>query len=311
MKIKSKASAIKNGFLVLAFMGGSLLCVACSSEGDEAAVRQTQAQQQSTVIATKDGIHLTQAHLDAAFKIDVAFSAKSHLTPAERKELKDLTIAEFLQDPQATLDSLNEMIAEVDSMAEVETQASLPKTTGVSAGGSGVVSNGNVAQGHLQLRQALRVMNQNSGTNARFSDNSFGGVNVNQLRTFIAGSQLSSSSYNAHGSGQRTFTMCSNGTFRYYYGSLSSVSPSVGGGEVTGISEASATGYWDAYQEGGNIALLLFSSDAGFLDETINNTGLLPMPIAAYQHDAVQLGQRGQAPTPDMLLARTEHAGCW
>jgi len=80
--------------------------------------------------------------------------------------------------------------------------------------------------------------------------------------------------------------------------------------ELSGTDEVHASGYWDAYQENGNDALLLFSTDPGFLDESLNSTGLLPMPIAAYQHDVIQLGQKGQAPTPDMLLSRQAISSC-
>lgn len=261
----------------------------------------------SRVIASKNGLHLTQEHLDDAMKIQLEFSDQTAFTPDEYNEFETSLIEEFIADPQETIDFILEAAADIESDVQAATTPHLPNQAPVV---DSQPKYSTIANGHLQLRQSIRVMSQDSRSNSQFAEQAFNTPSVNQLRSFFADSQISSSNSNAYSSGQRVFTFCADGTFNYYYGSSSGVSPTFGGGEASSIHEASARGYWDAYQENGNDAILMYSTDAGFADETINNSGLLPILIAAYQEDLIQMGQRGQPASPDMLLARNSISGC-
>lgn len=264
------------------------------------------ADQKSTILASKHGLNLTQEHLDMAARADIEFGSKSALSAAELEELKLSLIQEFNADPQGTIDLTIEMYTEIEPTYSSKT--SIPKTPITS---NQTTPNSEVAVGHMQLRQSVRSLSQQPEAKTAFPDTAFNTSSVNQLRKFIVNSQLTSSNYNDYSSSKRVYTFCADGTFFYYYGSSSRAAPTFGSGEVTRTDEDKAKGYWDTYQEKGNDVILLFSTDPDFLDESMNNTGLLPMPIAAYQQDVIQLGQKGQSPTPDMLLSRQAIGGCY
>ncbi len=263
------------------------------------------AEKTPSILATKNGLNLTQQHLDLAIAIELEYTEESHFSQAEQNELKTILIEEFNTEPQETIDSIMDEAAELNLVQSKKSSNRTKQKQPIQS----IPVRTDTAPGHLKLRQNINQLSQRSGNNTSIPDSAFNTSNVNQLRKFIADSQITSSNYNNYSSSKRVFRFCKDGTFRYYYGSNSSITS--GSGEISGTNEASASGYWDAYQENGNDALLLFSADPGFLDESLNNTGMLAIPIAAYQEDLVQLGQRGQQATPDLLMGREVIAGCY
>ncbi len=259
----------------------------------------------TSIIATKNGINFTQQHLDLAIAIELEYTEGSHFSQAEQNELKTILIEEFNTEPQETINSIMDEAAELD-LVQSEKSSNHTKQKKPT---QSVPDHTDIATGHLKLRQNIKQLNQRSGNNSTIPDAAYNTPSVNQLRKFIASSQITSSNFNDYSSSKRVFSFCKDGTFRYYYGSNSSITSN--NAELSGTNEASASGFWDAYQENGNDALLLFSADPAFLDESLNNTGLLPIPIAAYQEDLIQLGQRGQQATPDLLMSRTLTSGCY
>jgi len=268
--------------------------------------------EQSTIeniLATKDGYQLTGEDLGKANAIEAVLEGQKY-TP-------EALIAEFEKDPAGTLSSINEIYTEVVASDGIQTTPSSiasrsqtqPELSVATVSQQG--SDEALAGGHRQLRQHFFAILQRSGSGQRISEGAFNTPSVNRLRAYLKNSQIVSSGASEYASSAHTYVFCADGTFMYSYGGSMFLSSNVPGEwDAGGTLTDSARGYWDVYTENGNDAALLYSTDPGFLDQSMANTGLLPMPIAAYQADVVQLGARGMPATPDMLLRRTTIAGC-
>ncbi len=261
----------------------------------------------SNILASKDGHQLTEEDLRKANEIEAVLDGESYT--------REVLIAEFEEDPAGTLATINEIYAEVVDIEENTSGSSSIVTAQQSqqsasfAAASQPQSEGALANGHRQLRQILFTLMQQSGSGQQLSEQAFNTPSVNSLRSFLKNSQIVSSGTSAHSSSTHTYVLCADGTFYYSYsGSMSLDSTVAGEWNVGGTLTDSARGYWDVYTENGNDAALLYSSDPGFADTSMN--GLMPIPIAAYQADLIQMGARGMPATPDMLLRRVAISGC-
>jgi hypothetical protein len=263
------------------------------------------------VLARKDGYVLTEAHFQEALQIEMAMEDESYYPIADQLALKAGILEMFYDDPAGLLEELEKY-----SQLLGVSQEGGPRPASPSTQAAPRVSGQGVAQGHLQLRQSVEALNQRNGGTASFTDQSFDTPSVNQLRTFMANSQMVHKVSSEYYSGTTVYTFCSDGTFRYSQNSgmsVSSTSPGSGGyetGNVFAQDQGVAQGYWDAYSEGGVDAILIYSADAAFASESMNNTGLLPFLVAQYQSDVIQVGPRGVPATPDNLIRRQAISGC-
>ena len=268
------------------------------------------------VLATQNGFTLTRGHFEREVEIERALSGDASVSEIEIGLMKTELIEEFYADPAATLKLIDEVYADIFSG---ENGAIDPELLSVAAPAPATelapaqefapaptFQATTQAAGHSQMRETLG----NFVPIAQLASDAFTAPDVNQLRSFIGSSQLVSANFNDYSSGEHVYTFCPGGTFIYYYGSSTSIPGSDAGVSLSGIHEDEAVGVWDAYHEGGQIMLLLYSNMPAFVDQSINNTGLLAMPIAHFEADVVQLGPRGLPPSTDNLLPRTQIAGC-
>jgi hypothetical protein len=166
-----------------------------------------------------------------------------------------------------------------------------------------------MAPGHAFVEQAVESFYSQNQLDYRQELN-FGSEATENLRAYIANSALTMSSSSELSSMNSTYVFCPDGAFHYRYTSVSSVGSYSGDISVSGTSESEYSGYWAAaYALTGNDALILYSTNEEFLEENSPLPFML-LPIAHYQHDLVQLGLKGQAAAPDMLLGREVHRLC-
>ena len=250
-------------------------------------------------IATQDGHTLTQEHFDKAVEIEEAMLGEGEtFTDEDRTFLKEDLIIEFQLAPTELLAMIDEVYADVVSGEGAEAEKRDPEKAGTpSADGLGA--------GHRKMRETMAAFLQG----AELAGDAYTAPSVNQLRAYMTNSQIISSDFNEYSSSKRVFTFCPDGHFTYYFGSVTSVK-SREGVELSGTDKNTAEGVWDTYHEGGQTAVLMYSSAPAFADESMNNTGLLPVPIAQVQDDLIQIGARGSRATPDMLMRRIADVGC-
>lgn len=254
------------------------------------------------VVAQQAGYTLTERHVDQAIQIEAAFSDSGALSDSERLQIRADLIQDFELDPGETLEVLTEVYADVVSGdAFSDGIATEGRQQDAATRSEQHQATDSKAAGYTQMQEIFR----NFVSRGWLQDGGqFTGSLADPLRAYIMNSLVSTSHSNAYSSGDHRYFFCAGGVFNYYYGSSTSVTGNLGGAEASGTYEASARGVWDTYQREGNAVVMMYSDDPAFAEDSMNNSGLLILPVAAYQEDLIQIGVKGMPATPDSLLAR-------
>ena len=254
------------------------------------------------IVLQQDGYTLTEHHVKQAIEIEAAFSDGGPLSDNDRLQIRADLVEEFELDPRETLETLTEVYADVVSGAafsdDLVPEGKQLDTTISNAEHPAADFKG---PGHAQMQEIFRNFVSNGWLQG---GGHFSGSLADPLRAYVMNSVVSTSHSNAYSSGDHRYYFCAGGVFNYYYGSSTSVTGNAGGAEVSSTYEASARGVWDTYQQEGNAFIVMYSNDPAFAEDSMNNSGLLILPVAAYQEDLIQIGVKGTRATPDSLLAR-------
>lgn len=224
--------------------------------------QQQQTVENTELIATKDGYELTEKHFNAYLQfIEEQSGETSNIQTqiAIKSELKQ----EFLQDPKDLLKELE--------MLGTQSISDEPK----------VVLGNNLAHGHRLIRQKL-------GNDV--GQMNFDSAAANQLRSYLAGSLLQSSSatYDS-GSGRYSSAkvlFCADGSYvEALSGGLTIDTPGV---DAYGHDSDTTPGYWEVASLPNNMMLvLLYSTHPNMMEYSTN--GFLPMSIERYTQQVVYL----------------------
>ena len=222
--------------------------------------QQVKPDEKNELIASKDGYELTEEH----FETYLQFMEEQTGEPSNiqtQLAIKSQLKQEFLKDPAEIITELA-MLIDVPNVPEPQ-----PDNT--------------LAQGHRAVRQKL-------GND--IGQMNFDSASANQLRTYLAGSLLrSSSSFYDGGAGGYSYAevlFCTDGTY----------SESLSGGLVIDTPNADAhgrdsdvtPGYWEVASLPNNTIIVLFySAHPNMLEDSAN--GFLPMPIQRYTQQVVYL----------------------
>jgi len=249
---------------------------------------QKSQQLENNILASKNGLHLTEKHFQAYIAM-LTFGTEQSLSTEDIQIHKTMLLEDFYENPIETVNNMEEHIKTNESLFTKLNEKKRDKST---------MQIHTTKDGFVKIQQLLDPKGE-------YTD-AFNEPQALQFRKYLKGYALhredsfsGSADFGGGYTYQETLYYCSNGTFAW--NSVSGVAVSYGVNQE----KKQYTGYWTTFVQQGKLILALYSEHPDVLQ--VNPKGFLPQLVKSYDFDVVRIASDE---SQDYLYRRIKNTVC-